>query len=386
MEKTNGENATTDHFRSPKGQVGWKSGSEKSGRKILLAGHPESRGRLMYEVLRAADHEVTQVHSAEEAIGPISSGSVDVLLLDNGLKDVTPVEFCRVLKRSHATQFLPTFVLSDKNDVETEAGAIEAGADAFLPLPIQPRILHAHINSSLHRKTLVDRLDDSESVLYSLAMSVEERDGTLGRHCERLASMAVSMGMLLGLPTNEIVLLQRAGYLHDIGKVAVPDVILFKAGSLTPEEWRVMERHTVRGVHICSRMKSLQGVLPIIRHHHERWDGTGYPDRLKGEEIPLLARIIQLADIYDALTTARSYKRALSPAEAIDVIREETAKGWRDPELTARFADLLPSLGEAVLPDLSQLSLQALAGKVKRDEFAASHSWTAALDPTRLYS
>lgn len=344
------------------------------GLRILVASSAGVRDLSVCELLRALDHQVTLVDSAEDAIAPIYEASIDVLLLDGSdLKELSSLEFCRILKKSPDTQFLPTFVFSKRRDIELEAGAIEAGADAFLSLPIEPRILQAHIHSSLRRKTLVDKLDDSENVLFSLAMSVEERDGTLSKHCERLAAMASSMGLLLGLPAGDIILLQRAGYLHDIGKVAVPDSVLFKTCPLTTDEWRIMERHTERGAHICGQMKSLQGVLPIIRHHHEKWDGSGYPDRLRGEEIPLLARIVQLADIYDALTTERPYKRALSPDEAIQVIREETAKGWRDPKLTEQFVELLPALSEAVIPDAGQLSLRALAGHLKSDVDPIAH-------------
>ncbi len=178
---------------------------------------------------------------------------------------------------------------------------------------VQPRIFHAHVNSALRRKALVDKLDDSESILFSLAASVEERNGALAKHCERLARIASSIGLALQLPPDDILALQRGGYLHDIGKVAIPDQVLFKPGPLTPDEWRIMEGHTVKGEQICQGMKSLRNVLPIIRHHHEKWDGSGYPDRLRGDEIPLLARIVQLADIYDALTAERSYKRGAEP-------------------------------------------------------------------------
>jgi putative two-component system response regulator len=129
--------------------------------------------------------------------------------------------------------------------------------------------------------------------------------------------------------------------LHDIGKISVPDAILFKPGKLTPAEWDVMRKHTIQGEAMCRHMKSLAPVLPIIRNHHERWDGTGYPDGLKGEEIPLLARILQVVDIYDALTTARPYKPALPPQEAVIVMRQEVACGWRDPVLTKLFIDQL---------------------------------------------
>ena len=142
------------------------------------------------------------------------------------------------------------------------------------------------------------------------------------------------------LEHTSLLALYRGGYLHDVGKLGIPDLILFKSGTLTAQEWAIMRTHTTRGEEICRHLKSLRPVLPIIRHHHERFDGSGYPDGLRGEEIPLLARVMQIADIYDALTSSRTYKRAYSPAEALETIREETDRGWRDPQIVKLFLRL----------------------------------------------
>jgi putative two-component system response regulator len=212
---------------------------------------------------------------------------------------------------------------------------------------------------------MVDSLDDSEAVLFSLAKSVEDRDPDLSLHCQRLSVIAAAMGVALQLPAHEILTLQRGGYLHDIGKISIPDRILFKPGPLTPDEWEIMKSHTVRGEGICMGIKSLIPVLPIIRSHHERWDGLGYPDGMRGDQIPLLARILQLADIYDALTTVRPYKAAFTQEEALSIMMEETGKGWRDPHLVRIFADLVPMFRKELFPDLSRLSLNALAHSVE---------------------
>jgi putative two-component system response regulator len=276
------------------------------------------------------------------------------------------IEFCRMVKKAGATQLLPIFVVAATDDLESEVRAIEAGADEYFTAPLRQQAFRARVQASLRHKAVIDSLDDSETVLFSLAQSVEDRDPSLGQHCERLSLMAAAMGVALGLPPREILVLQRGGFLHDIGKVGIPDGILFKAGPLTPDEWEIMKSHAERGERICKNMRSLEPVLPIIRSHHERWDGSGYPDGLKGEAIPLLARILQLADIYDALTTERSYKRALKPQEALRVIREEVDKGWRDPRLVELFADLLPMFDTPSSPDFSRLSLHALASSIER--------------------
>jgi putative two-component system response regulator len=181
---------------------------------------------------------------------------------------------------------------------------------------------------------------ETEEVFFALAQAVEQRDLYTASHCERLAFISVAMGIISGLPREGLLVLYRGGYMHDIGKVGIPDAILFKPGKLTPEEWEVMRTHTTRGVEICRHLKSLEPVLPIVRNHHERWDGSGYPDGLAGEKIPLLARLLQVGDIYDALTSPRPYKEAFSPVKALRLIREETARGWRDPQVVEIFLKL----------------------------------------------
>ncbi len=195
----------------------------------------------------------------------------------------------------------------------------------------------------------MDRLEESEAILMTLAQSVEQRDRYTAGHCGRLARLSVALGAVLNLPRRSLLALHRGGYLHDIGKLGIPDSILFKEGALTEDEWVVMRSHTVVGEQICRPMKCLAPVLPVIRSHHERWDGSGYPDGLAGKNIPLTARVLQFADIYDALITERPYKRAFSREDALDVLRRETECGWRDPELLPLFVEVARG-GEKVLP------------------------------------
>jgi len=345
--------------------------------KVLIVDGSIERRQSTKASLSDLDHELIEAGSTSEAIASISIHRVDLVLIDLAAPELGAIEFCRMLKKASATQLLPVFVVAATEDLESEVRAIEAGADEFFVAPLRPQPFLARLQASLRHKAIVDSLDDSETVLFSLAQSVEDRDPSLGQHCERLSLMAAAMGVALGLPPREILVLQRAGYLHDIGKVGIPDGILFKAGPLTPEEWEIMKSHAERGERICGNMRSLAPVLPIIRSHHERWDGSGYPDGLKGEAIPLLARILQLADIYDALTTERSYKRALRPEEALRVIREEVDKGWRDPRLVALFEDLLPMFDTAS-PDFSRLSLHALASSIEHFRNDAGKSESSA--------
>jgi putative two-component system response regulator len=199
---------------------------------------------------------------------------------------------------------------------------------------------------------------DQEGILFALAEAVEQRDHHIAGHCQRLAFISVTLGVAMGLDQLCLLALYRGGYLHDVGKVGIPDSILFKPGGLTAEEWVVMRSHATRGEEICRHLQSMRHVLPIIRHHHEKWDGTGYPDGLRRDQIPLLARVLQVADIYDALTSPRPYKPAFEPHEAVRTIQQESERGWRDPQIVKLFLRVHKTV-IAKLPE-SDRGLQAL--------------------------
>ncbi|MBV8072889.1 MAG: HD domain-containing protein [Acidobacteriaceae bacterium] len=347
------------------GSGGVRSKAAHTRARILLVDACPKNRRTMRTALGEFEHDVIEASSTSEAVTAISLHGVDLVLISLLAPEVGANEFCRMLKRAHATQLLPVFVVANSDDIEAEVSAMDAGADEFLIAPLRPKAFRARVQASLRHKAMIDSLNDSEAVLFSLAQSVEERDPTLGAHCERLSLMSCAMGIAMGLPPRDISALQRGGYLHDIGKIAIPDSVLFKAGPLTEEEWTIMKSHTERGERICGHMRSLADVLPIIRHHHERWDGSGYPDGLRGEQIPLLARILQIADVYDALTSSRCYKSALSSDEALEIVCSEARKGWRDKEVVEVFGDVLPMFRTQPPADLSRISLQSLAASVE---------------------
>jgi putative two-component system response regulator len=193
------------------------------------------------------------------------------------------------------------------------------------------------VHSLLRLKQFTDELDNAETVLFSLALSIEAKDPYTEGHCDRLSKYSVALGEKLGLPQDLRVALRRGGLVHDIGKLSVPEHILLKPGPLTPEERKIMEQHTITGERICAPLRSFRHVLPIIRHHHEKQDGSGYPDGLKGAQVPLTARILQVTDIYDALTTDRPYRKALPVEKAFAILREEVKRGWWDASILDEF-------------------------------------------------
>jgi putative two-component system response regulator len=218
---------------------------------------------------------------------------------------------------------------------------IKVGADDFLSRPLDRSELLARVRSLLKLKQRTDELERAESVLFSLARSIEGKDPYTHGHCERLSDYSARLGEHLNLPEDQLIALRRAGIVHDVGKIAVPDAILLKPASLTADEWKLIREHPVVGERICAPLKSFRFVLPIIRHHHEKFDGSGYPDGLRGEEIPVTARVLQVVDVYDALTTDRPYKKAFSITDALQTMKEEVAKGWWDPHIFDQFERLV---------------------------------------------
>jgi len=307
---------------------------------ILIVDNIDLNRRLLRAMLKTAPYRILEAKRPSTALATLEREKVDLVVLDLVMPEMSGPDFCRLLKTDRKTRLIPILMTTSVQGAENEVTGIESGADEFLIKPLQPTVARTRIRAMLRNKALVDSLEEAETILFALAQSVEHRDKYTGLHCERLATYSIALGQALGLARHDQLALYRGGYLHDIGKIGIPDAILFKRGLLTDEEWQTMRQHTIRGEQICRPMKTLAPVLPIIRSHHERWDGTGYPDGLHGEEIPLLARILQIADIYDALTTARPYKPAFSHQHSIEIMLEEARRAWRDPELVPLFAEV----------------------------------------------
>jgi len=308
---------------------------------ILVVDDHRLNAELLCEMLGTRGYHASVVSSAADAESQIRREAPDLILLDVIMPGKTGYELCRELKDNPQTRLIPIVMITGLNAHEDRIKAIEAGADDFLTKPVSPEELFARVKSLLKLKEFTDELETAESVLCTLGLSVESRDPYTEGHCERLARDASDLGRYLGLDDDSVVALRRGGYLHDLGKIAVPDEILKKGSNLSPAEWEIMKQHPVTGETICRPLKSLRLVLPIIRHHHEHSDGSGYPDGLKDGQIPLLPRILQVVDIYDALRTARPYKPALTHEQAAITMRQEAQAGLWDKDLVAEFFTML---------------------------------------------
>jgi putative two-component system response regulator len=253
---------------------------------------------------------------------------------------ITGIELCRQLKADPLTHLIPVVLLTAERELDSRVAGLAAGADDYFTKPVHPRELGARLRSLIRLKRVLEELEEAESVITSLALTIEARDPYTAGHCVRLAACAMAFGDRLGLNPDEQKALRLGGFLHDLGKIAVPDGVLLKAGPLNADERRLMETHPAAGDRLVLPMRTLGLVRPIIRHHHERWDGRGYPDRLGGEEVPLLARLMAIVDVYDALCTQRPYKSPFGEEVALKSLYEGARTGQFDPELVRVFLEL----------------------------------------------
>jgi putative two-component system response regulator len=313
------------------------SGTSLAGAKILLVEDDPQAVGILEPILISKGFSVSVARDGVEGLDKVRLRSPDLVLLDVNMPRMNGIEMCRRLKADDGTRMIPVVMLTALTDLEKKLQALEAGADDFVNKPYNTIELMTRIKSLLKVKYLNEQLDSAEAVLFSMARAIEAKDTYTQGHVERVSKMAVQMGDHLGLSDEEKDSLLKGGILHDIGKIGIPDRILNKAGPLTTEERRIVRLHPAQGALICEKLRSIRGAIPIIRYHHERLDGTGYPDGLSGDEIPLTSRIMTIVDIYDALTTTRSYRRRLPPEVALEILWDEAKKGWWDKDVLSEF-------------------------------------------------
>ena len=314
--------------------------------RVLVVDDMDTNRQLIINSLQPSRYVVAEAIDGKGALDMLACQQFDVVVLDVMLPDMDGFEICRTIRCNPDWHLLPVIMLTVLDSPDSLVRGMEAGATDYISKSFNSVELTAKVAAAAEKKRTTDRLDDTESVLFALARMVEAKDETTGNHCDRLSYMAMVFGQELGLDYDDLDALRRGGILHDIGKLGIPDSILFKQGTLDADEWRLMRQHSEIGASLCSPLRTMRKTRDIIRHHHERWDGSGYPYGLKGEEIPLLARIFQIVDVYDALASERPYKTAWPPQKVIAVMEEETGKGLWDPELMARFMDIVRSRPE----------------------------------------
>ena len=311
-------------------------------RTRLVVADDQSSVLALFEKLLSADgHEVFAAADGAQALAAVRQHRPDVVILDVTMPEIDGLEVCRRLKADPEFRLTPVVLVTGLSDVADRIRGIEAGADEFLTKPVHSHELRARVASLTRLKRLLDELDSAEAAFMTLAMTVEARDSSTNGHCERLAVRASALGRTLGLPEEDLATLHRGGYLHDVGKIGVPDAVLLKPGPLTREEFEIMKTHTVIGDQLCAPLQSLRSVRPIVLCHHERIDGSGYPAGLRGDEVPLLAHLVGIVDVYDALTSSRPYREALTSEAAQQYLREQTAAGKFSRDYVEAFLDIL---------------------------------------------
>ena len=307
---------------------------------------------ILERLLGAEGLEVVTADCGARAMAQLERRPPDLVLLDVVMPGLDGFAVCAQIKNNPATRLIPVVLVTGLGNSGDRVRGIEVGADDFLSKPYVVAELIARVRSLLRTKSFIDQLERVESVVTTLALSIEARDPYTSGHCGRLSRMGATLGASLGFSDREVDAIRLAGTLHDIGKVAVPDAILLKRGLLTPDERRVIEEHPVRGWEICRPIKSFGLVLPIIRHHHERQDGSGYPDGLVGDAVPMTAQALQVVDVFDALTSDRPYRQAVPASEALAMIDVEVDRGWWNADIVRAFSAMvatgaIPSLHAA---------------------------------------
>jgi putative two-component system response regulator len=304
---------------------------------ILIADDDEQALSILEQILRGQGYDVFAYREGATARDAVFEEKPDLVIVDNYMPGMSGIEVCREVKQHRDTRMIPVIMLTGYSESQEKLEAIEAGVDDFVNKPFKVMELTTRIKSLLRVKFMNEEIDSAEGVIFALAGAIEAKDAYTQGHTERVSQLALGVGHLLGLSEEDENALYKGGILHDIGKIAIPDAILNKPGRLSDDEMITIRTHPDRGERICKPLNSMKSALSVIRYHHERLDGSGYPDHLSGNQIPVIARIMAIVDIYDALTSARAYRAALPQSQAFSILDEEAARGWWDTTILSEF-------------------------------------------------
>jgi putative two-component system response regulator len=324
--------------------------------RILVVEDDLSIRVLLTALLEREGFDVVIATDGVAGLAAVEAHDPDVVLLDVGLPRLDGLEVTRRLRANRATRALPVILLTARVSIDDMVAGLDAGADDFIAKPFQRPELLARVRSGLRMRRAVLGMETAQAVVTALANAVEAKDLVTEQHCERLAVVAARLCERLGLGVDEREAITYGALLHDVGKIGVPESLLSKPGPLNEDEWVVLRRHPEIGERICRPLGLSYSFAPIVRHHHERWDGSGYPDGLRGEAIPIGARIVALGDAFDAMTHDRPYRGAFSEAHAVDELRRQSARQF-DAGLIEPFIASLDDVGAAVVPAFGGLSI-----------------------------
>lgn len=308
---------------------------------ILIVDDIEAHLELMEAILIREGYNVQSTKDAYKAIQITENFSPDLAILDVMMPGMNGYDLCKRLKMISGRKFFPVILLTGLNQLEDKITGIEAGADDFFNKPFNSIELTTKIRSLIKLKRVQDELDHSEDIILTLAVAIEAKDPYTKGHSERVSDLSKRLAGFIGLSEGESIIIQKAATLHDIGKIGLKEEILHKKEPLHPEELELIRRHPIIGEEICKPLHSLKQILPGIRNHHERWDGKGYPDGLKGENIPIIARIINITDSYDALVSERPYRKKFDENEAMKLMKYQESSGQWDPWLIEKFVKMM---------------------------------------------
>ncbi|HEX4680415.1 MAG TPA: response regulator [Gaiellaceae bacterium] len=322
--------------------------------RILVIDDEDVIRMLVVEILESAGYDVTSAESAERALALLEKAEFDLVVSDVVMPGLSGLELLEAVRARHAS--LPVVLVTGAGTYDTLSQALTRGAAGLVTKPFAHSDLQSAVADALERAArsrdeLRERLL-APTLASALANAIEARDEYLHGHCERLSALAVRVAELLDLPPEDVETVRLGAILHDVGKIGIPDRVLLKPSALDDEERRIVETHPEIGDKLLEPLDLLAGARPIVRHHHERWDGTGYPDRLRADEIPLGARIVAVADSVEVMSSRQLYRQPRTPEQVVEELREWRGKQW-DPQIVDLVLGLIES-GEL------QLSLDGL--------------------------
>jgi putative two-component system response regulator len=304
---------------------------------ILIVDDDPRVRRVLVRLLSDLAATIHEAATVEQALTMLDHITPDLALLDVNLPDRTGHAVLESMRERTSTRLVPVVMVTGNVCRHEKLAAIEAGVTDFVAKPFDSIELKTRVAALLRVKRFTDTLEDAEKVIVALARTLDARSPHTFGHSLRVAQLAGALAEAIGLGERDVRTIQRGSLFHDIGKVGIPDAILNKPTGLDPAEFEEMKRHPVMGRDLLGHMRTMEDVMSIVYHHHEHVDGSGYPDGLAGDDVPLHARIVSIADVWDALTTTRAYRREWSVEEAAEVLRSETRRGWWDPHLVDVF-------------------------------------------------